>query len=343
MPTSPPSDPMTDSPPPVLTVADVQSAAQQIAGHAIQTPLLESPLLNERLGGRLLVKAECLQLGGAFKFRGAYNRISRLDEAERKAGVVAFSSGNHAQGVALAAQMLGVPATIVMPTDAPEIKLANTRAYGADVVLYDREKENRADIARALAADKGAILVPSYDDPFIIAGQGTVGLELAGQAKEIGALLDAVIAPCGGGGLISGCALALNHEISDTEIFIAEPEGFDDTARSLAAGTRLAIEPGARSFCDALLSPMPGELTFSINQKLLAGGLSVSDTQTAQAMKVAYQYLKLVVEPGGAVALAAAVSGAYDCRDKTVAVICSGGNVDADIFAEAISIDDPLA
>lgn len=343
MPTSPPSDPMTDSPPPVLTVADVQSAAQQIAGHAIQTPLLESPLLNERLGGRLLVKAECLQLGGAFKFRGAYNRISRLDKAERKAGVVAFSSGNHAQGVALAAQMLGVPATIVMPTDAPEIKLANTRAYGADVVLYDREKENRADIARALAADKGAILVPSYDDPFIIAGQGTVGLELAGQAKEIGALLDAVIAPCGGGGLISGCALALNHEISDTEIFIAEPEGFDDTARSLAAGTRLAIEPGARSFCDALLSPMPGELTFSINQKLLAGGLSVSDTQTAQAMKVAYQYLKLVVEPGGAVALAAAVSGAYDCRDKTVAVICSGGNVDADIFAEAISLDDPLA
>lgn len=282
-------------------------------------------------------------MGGAFKFRGAYNRISRLDEAERKAGVVAFSSGNHAQGVALAAQMLGVPATIVMPTDAPEIKLANTRAYGADVVLYDREKENRADIARALAADKGAILVPSYDDPFIIAGQGTVGLELAGQAKEIGALLDAVIAPCGGGGLISGCALALNHEISDTEIFIAEPEGFDDTARSLAAGTRLAIEPGARSFCDALLSPMPGELTFSINQKLLAGGLSVSDTQTAQAMKVAYQYLKLVVEPGGAVALAAAVSGAYDCRDKTVAVICSGGNVDADIFAEAISLDDPLA
>jgi threonine dehydratase len=334
---------MTDLPLPVLTVADVQSAAQQIAGHAIQTPLLESPLLNERLGGRLLVKAECLQLGGAFKFRGAYNRISRLDEAEQKAGVVAFSSGNHAQGVALAAQMLGVPATIVMPTDAPEIKLANTRAYGADVVLYDREKENRADIARALAADKGAILVPSYDDPFIIAGQGTVGLELAGQAKEIGALLDAVIAPCGGGGLISGCALALNHEISDTEIFIAEPEGFDDTARSLAAGTRLAIEPGARSFCDALLSPMPGELTFSINQKLLAGGLSVSDTQTAQAMKVAYQYLKLVVEPGGAVALAAAVSGAYDCRDKTVAVICSGGNVDADIFAEAISLDDPLA
>ncbi|HJO73714.1 MAG TPA: threonine/serine dehydratase [Rhodospirillales bacterium] len=338
MPTSPESDVPVQAP----TFADVQSAAQQIAGHAILTPLLESPLLNERLGGRLLVKAECLQLGGAFKFRGAYNRISRLDEAERKAGVVAFSSGNHAQGVALAAQMLGVPATIVMPTDAPDIKLANTRAYGADVVLYDRDKENRADIARALAADKGAILVPSYDDPFIIAGQGTVGLELAAQAKEMDARPDAVIAPCGGGGLISGCALALRHEIPDTEIYITEPDGFDDTARSLAAGTRVANEANAKSFCDALLSPMPGEMTFFINQQLLAGGFSVSDHQTAQAMKAAFQYMKLVVEPGGAVALAAALSGAYDCRDKTVAVICSGGNVDAKIFADAIMLDDPL-
>lgn len=342
MPTSPPTDPTTDPPLETPTFADVQSAAGQIAGHAILTPLLESPLLNERLGGRLLVKAECLQRGGAFKFRGAYNRISRLDDAEKKAGVVAFSSGNHAQGVALAAQMLGVPATIVMPTDAPDIKLANTRAYGADVVMYDRDKENRADIATALAAEKGAILVPSYDDPFIIAGQGTVGLELAAQAKEIDARLDAVIAPCGGGGLISGSALALAHESPDTEIYAAEPEGFDDTARSLVAGTRLANEAGAKSFCDALVLPMPGELTFSINQRLVSGGMSVSDHQTAQAMKAAFQYLKLVVEPGGAVALAAALSGAYDCRDKTVAVICSGGNVDAGIFAEALSSADPL-
>ncbi|MDA1089020.1 MAG: threonine/serine dehydratase [Proteobacteria bacterium] len=339
MPTSPVSDPLLQAP----TYADVQSAAKQIAGHAIVTPLLESPLLNERLGGRLLVKAECLQRVGAFKFRGAYNRISRLDPAERKAGVVAFSSGNHAQGIALAAQMLGVPAVIVMPTDAPEIKLANTRAYGAEVVLYNRDKEDRADIGARLATERGSTLVPSYDDPFIIAGQGTVGLELAAQARALEARLDAVIVPCGGGGLISGCALALKHESPDTEIYAAEPDGFDDTKRSLAAGERLANETGAKSFCDALILPMPGELTFSINRQHLSGGLSVSDHQTAQAMKVAFQYLKLVVEPGGAVALAAALSGAYDCRDKTVAVICSGGNVDAGIFAEAINLDDPLA
>ena len=338
MPTSPDTGPLPGTP----TFDDVQSAAKQIAGHAVRTPLLESPLLNERLGGRLLVKAECLQRVGAFKFRGAYNRISRLNEAERKAGVVAFSSGNHAQGVAMAAQMLGVPATIVMPTDAPEVKLANTRAYGADVVLYDREKEDRAEIAETLAAEKGALVVPSYDDLHIIAGQGTVGLELAQQAAEIGAGLDAVIAPCGGGGLISGCGLALKHETPDTAIYAAEPEGFDDTARSLAAGKRLAIEPGAKSFCDALVITMPGEMTFAMNQQLLAGGFSVSDQLTAQAMKVAFQYLKIVVEPGGAVALAAALSGAYDCRGKTVAVVCSGGNVDAGVFAEAINLDDPL-
>ena len=205
--TSPPPEPGPEPP----TYADVVSAAERIAGHAVVTPLLESPLLNERLGGRLLVKAECLQRSGAFKFRGAYNRISRLDDKARKAGVVAFSSGNHAQGVAMVAQMLGVPATIVMPTDAPEIKLANTRAYGAEVVLYDREKESREEIGERLAAEKGATLVPSYDDPFVIAGQGTVGLELGAQAEDMGARLDAVLIPCGGGGLSSGCALALSE------------------------------------------------------------------------------------------------------------------------------------
>ncbi len=339
MPTSPEIDPMLDAP----TFADVQSAARRIAGHAVRTPLLESPLLNERLGGRLLVKAECLQRAGAFKFRGAYNRISRLDNAALKAGVVAFSSGNHAQGVALASQILGVPAAIVMPEDAPEIKLANTRAYGAEVVLYDREKENRAEIARTLAAERGATLVPSYDDPLIIAGQGTVGLELAAQAEEMGARLAAVLIPCGGGGLSSGCALALSEIYPEAQVFSIEPDGFDDTARSLAAGERLTNEEGGRTFCDALVLPTPGELTFSINRKMLAGGLSVSDAETAQAMKAAFRYLKLVVEPGGAVALAAALSGAYDCRGKTVAVVCSGGNVDAKVFAEAIKQDDPLA
>ncbi len=331
--TSPPPEPGPEPP----TYADVVSAAERIAGHAVVTPLLESPLLNERLGGRLLVKAECLQRSGAFKFRGAYNRISRLDDKARKAGVVAFSSGNHAQGVAMVAQMLGVPATIVMPTDAPEIKLANTRAYGAEVVLYDREKESREEIGERLAAEKGATLVPSYDDPFVIAGQGTVGLELAAQAEDMGARLDAVLIPCGGCGLSSGCALALSEICPEAQVFSIEPEGFDDTARSLAAGKRLTNEAGGKTFCDALILPTPGELTFSINRRLLAGGFAVSDADVARAMKAAFECLKLVVEPGGAVALAAALSGAYDVRDKTVAVIFSGGNVDAKVFAKALA------
>ena len=335
--TSPPFESGPEPGPEPPTYADVVSAAERIAGHAVITPLLESPLLNERLGGRLLVKAECLQRSGAFKFRGAYNRISRLDDKARKAGVVAFSSGNHAQGVAMVAQMLGVPATIVMPTDAPEIKIANTLAYGAEVVFYDREKESREEIGERLAAEKGATLVPSYDDPFVIAGQGTVGMELADQAEDMGARLDAVLIPCGGGGLSSGCALALSEICPEAQVFSIEPEGFDDTARSMAAGKRLTNEPGGRTFCDALILPTPGELTFSINRRLLTGGLAVSDTDVARAMKAAFECLKLVVEPGGAVALAAALSGAYDVHDKTVAVICSGGNVDAKVFAEVLT------
>lgn len=340
MPTSP--APGADAGFVLPTYVDVLSAAEQIAGHAVRTPVLESPLLNEKLGGRLLVKAECLQLGGAFKFRGAYNRISRLSEEERKAGVVAFSSGNHAQGVALASKMLGAPAVIVMPKDAPAMKIENTRAYGAEIVLYDRASENREEIGQQLALDRGATLVPSYDDTHIIAGQGTVGLELARQVRDLGADLDAVIAPCGGGGLISGTALALSHDCPGTEIYAAEPEGFDDTVRSMAAGERLSIESGAQSFCDALLLPTPGEMTFSINKTLLKGGFAISDTDTASAMAAAFRYLKIVVEPGGAVALAAALSGAYDCRDKTVGVICSGGNVDDGVFAKAISNGDGL-
>ncbi|NQV83164.1 MAG: threonine/serine dehydratase [Rhodospirillales bacterium] len=325
------------------TYSDVCAAARQIGDRAVLTPVLESPLLNEKLGGRLLVKAECLQRAGAFKFRGAYNRISRLSADELKAGVVAFSSGNHAQGVALAAQMLGTPAVIVMPKDAPAMKIDNTRAYGAEIVLYDRASENREEIGKHLAVERGAILVPSYDDPHIIAGQGTVGLELAAQVKDIGAQMDAVIAPCGGGGLISGMALALSQDCPGVEIYAAEPQGFDDTARSLAAGERCSIEPGAQSFCDALLLPTPGELTFSINRVLLKGGLVVSDLDAARAMAAAFRYLKIVVEPGGAVALAAVLSGAFDARGKTVAVVCSGGNVDGDVFAQALSNGDGLA
>ena len=332
---------MSTSPAPEApTYDDVVAAAEQIAGHAVITPLLESPLLNEKLGGRLLVKAECLQRSGAFKFRGAYNRISRLGDEQRKAGVVAFSSGNHAQGVAMVARMLNVPAVIVMPTDAPEIKLANTRAYGAEVVMYDRETESREEIGERLAAERKATLVPSYDDPFIIAGQGTVGLEIAAQARKMDAKLDAVIVPCGGGGLISGCALALFEECPKAKLFAAEPEGFDDTVRSLAAGERLCNDQGGKTFCDALVLPTPGVLTFSINRRLLAGGFALGDAETARAMKAAFQYLKLVVEPGGAVALAAALTGAYDCRGKTVSVVCSGGNVDPGVFAAALGADE---
>ncbi len=329
----------TSPAPKAPTYDDVVAAAERIAGHAVTTPLLESPLLNEKLGGRLLVKAECLQLSGAFKFRGAYNRISRLNAEERKAGVVAFSSGNHAQGVAMVARMLGVPAVIVMPTDAPKIKLANTRAYGAEVVIYDRETESREEIGERLAAERGSTLVPSYDDPYIIAGQGTVGLELASQARDLEAKLDAVIAPCGGGGLISGCALALAEECPEAEIYIAEPEGFDDTARSLAAGERLSNEPGGKTFCDALILPTPGEMTFSINRRLLTAGFSVGDADVASAMKAAFGFFKLVVEPGGAIALAAVLNGGYDVRGKTVAVVCSGGNVDPGVFAAALGAD----
>ena len=324
------------------TYIDVLSAAKQISDYAICTPVLESPQLNEMLGGRLLVKAECLQLAGSFKFRGAYNRISRLSKKERSSGVVAFSSGNHAQGVALASKILCVPAVIVMPKDAPPLKIENTRAYGAEIVLYDRALENREEISQKLAKERNATLVPSYDDPYIISGQATVGLEIAKQVKELGVDLDALIAPCGGGGLISGIALAFSHDCPNVDIFAAEPEGFDDTIRSLIAGKRLSIYGKYNTFCDSLMLPTPGKITFSINKELLTGGFAMGDTDTARAMAVAFRYLKIVVEPGGAVALATVLSRAYDCRDKTVCVVCSGGNVDKHMFIESIGKGDGL-
>ena len=316
----------------IPTIADVREAAGRLKGHALSTPLVESPLLNDRLGGRILVKAEMLQYAGAFKFRGAFNRLSQLDEAERKRGVVAYSSGNHAQGVAVVARMLDVPALIVMPKTAPAIKVENTRAYGAEVVLYDPATESREEIGGTLAEERGATLVPPYDDPDIISGQGTVGLELVAQAGERDAVLDALLIPCGGGGLTAGCALALSGESPGTAVYGVEPAGFDDTAKSLAAGKRIFNSPGAKSICDALPHPTPGEITFEINRRLLAGCLVVGDDLTAEAMRVAMTHLKLVVEPGGAVALAAALSGTFDCRGKTVGVVCSGGNVDPALF-----------
>lgn len=322
----------------IPSITDVEDAARRLEGHAVVTPLLESRLLNDRAGGRILVKAEPLQRTGSFKFRGAYNRLSRLGPDERRRGVVAYSSGNHAQGVAYAAALLGIPATIIMPADAPAIKVRNTKAYGATVVSYDRYTENREAVGGRIAAERGATIVPPYDDPDIIAGQGTIGLEIAAQAAAIGVQLDAVLVCCGGGGLVSGTALALNARLPGVPVYAVEPADFDDTARSLKSGKREANAPDARSICDALLSPSPGELTFALNARLLTGGLTVSDKEVFAAMAAAFTDLKLVVEPGGAVALAAALSGKIPVAGRTIAVVCSGGNVDPETFAKALAI-----
>jgi threonine dehydratase len=331
----PPETPPPETP---LGPDDVTEAAATLAGKAVVTPLLESALLNERLGFRLLVKPEMLQRTGSFKFRGAYNRMARIPEADRARGVVAFSSGNHAQGVAAAARAFGVAATIVMPADAPSIKIRNTREWGAKVVLYDRRTEDREAIGDRIAAETGATLVRPYDDRFVMAGQGTIGLEIADQAEALGARLGAVVAPCGGGGMIAGIATALASRRPGLAVWAAEPEGFDDTRRSLAAGRRLANEPGAATACDALMAPTPGELTFAVNARLLAGGVAVSEDEVRHAMAICFEFLKLVVEPGGAVALAAALAGRVrPGSGEALAVVCSGGNVDPASFREALS------
>ncbi len=319
------------------TVAEVKAARDRIAGAAVRTPLLESILLNKKLGGRLLVKPECLQKTGSFKFRGAYNKLSALTDEEKSCGVVAFSSGNHAQGVAAAASLLDIDATIIMPADAPAIKLANTRAYGATVVTYDRYSENREEIGNALAKEKGAVLVAPYDDRYVMAGQGTIGYEVAEQAKALNALPDAVLVCCGGGGLTSGTALALSDAMPNTPVYSVEPDAFDDTKRSLESGARESVPAEARSICDALLAPTPGRLTFAINKNLLTGGLAVSDDEVRNAMRVAFTDLKLVAEPGGAVALAAVLSGKIDIKNKTIVAVISGGNVDPSLFAEILA------
>ena len=316
---------------------EVQAAARRLADVVRRTPLLASTSLDELLGGRILLKLESLQRTGSFKFRGAYNRLVQLDEAARRRGVVAFSSGNHAQGVAAAAKLLAMTATIVMPANAPAIKLANTRALGAEVVLYDRFTGDREQIARRIVAERGATLVPAYDDPQVIAGQGTVGLELMQQAAELGIVPDQVLVPCSGGGLVSGTALAVRTLSPAAAIYGVEPEAFDDTRRSLAAGTLLKNAPEARSICDALQSSPPGRLTFAINRELLTGILTVSDAEVEAAMARAFRDLKLVVEPGGAVALAALLSGKIPAGGRVTAVVLSGGNVDAATFIAALT------
>ena len=313
-------------------IGEIRAAAARLDGHAVRTPLLQSEALSRRVGGRLLIKAEPLQKTGSFKYRGAFNFIAQMTAEEKKRGVVAFSSGNHAQGVALAATEAGCPAIVVMPADAPALKIARTRAFGAEVVLYDRWREDREAIARTIVQERGTVLIPPFDHPRIIAGQGTVGLEAADQARALGLPVDTFVVCCGGGGLTAGSATAVSDAFPEALLYAAEPEAFDDTARSLRAGERLDIVPGGTSFCDALLGRL-GELTFAVNRRLLSGVALVSDAEVAEAMRAAFLELKVVVEPGGAVALAAVLSGKVDCRDRTVLVVLSGGNVDPAQFA----------
>jgi threonine dehydratase len=319
------------------TFVDVQAAARRLEGVVVRTPLLENARLNAQLGGRLFVKAECLQRTGSFKLRGAYNFLASMDEADRRKGVVGWSSGNHAQGLAEAARLLGMKATIVMPADAPALKVANTRASGAEIVLYDRVKESREEIGLGIAKKTGATVVPPYDHPWILTGQGTAGLELAEQAKAIGVTLDAVAAPCSGGGLATGVALGVKGISPSTTVHAGEPEAFDDLARSLRSGKKEKNEKLSGSICDALLAPTPGDVTFPLAQKVLGPGLVVTDEEVMDAMETAFREFKIVVEPGGAVALAAALAGKLAVKGRAVAVICSGGNVDHATFARALS------
>lgn len=318
----------------MIEVADIERAAERLQGISVRTPILQSFELNQVSAGKVLIKPECLQVTGSFKIRGAYNRLSQLTPEQASHGVVAWSSGNHAQGVAAAGAMLKIRTTIVMPEDAPRAKLENTKRLGGEVVTYDRYTGDRELIAKTIAAERNAALVPSYDHEHIIAGQGTVGLELAEDSLAIGLPPDQVLIPCGGGGLSSGTALALKSRLPKVDVYAVEPADFDDTARSFAAGERLRVDDAARSICDALQTPMPGELTFALNQRLLSGVLTVTDAEVRSAIRFAFKHLKLVVEPGGAVALAAILSGKLDTAGKTTAVVLSGGNIDVDLFAE---------
>ncbi|MEW6643567.1 MAG: threonine/serine dehydratase [Pseudomonadota bacterium] len=326
---------MTDSLP--VTSADIDAAAEVLAPYAVRTPLIASPALDALTGGRVFLKAEVLQRTGSFKFRGAFNKIAAIPQAARSAGVVAFSSGNHAQGVAAAAQLLGMRATIVMPSDAPLSKRERTAGYGAEVVLYDRLREDREAIARGIAAERGAALVPPYDDAAIIAGQGTAAKEACEDLAARGLAPDIVVAPASGGGLIAGTAIATRARFPQATIMTAEPEGFDDHARSFASGHREPHRAEGATICDALMATIPGEITFAINQRLVSRGVTASDAEVGAAVAFAFRELKLVVEPGGAVALAALLAGRIDARGRTLIVVLSGGNVDADMFARLIT------
>jgi threonine dehydratase len=320
-----------------VSSADIDAAARVLAPFAVRTPLVSSPALDERTGARVFLKPEMLQRTGSFKFRGAFNKLSSIPLAARGGGVVAFSSGNHAQGVAHAAQILNMQATIVMPVDAPLSKRQRTKAFGAEVVLYDRDREDREAIARDIAGKRGATLVRPYDDPFVIAGQGTVGREIAEDMAALGIAPDIVVAPASGGGLIAGVATAIKARYPQAMVMSGEPEGFDDHARSLRAGKREPHHAEGRTICDALMATIPGEITFAINSRLLTQGITASDAEVGTAVAFAFRDLKLVVEPGGAVGLAALLAGRIDARGKNVVIVLSGGNVDADLYARLIN------
>jgi threonine dehydratase len=320
-----------------VNLADIDLAANVVAPYAVRTPLLSFPVLNEAAGTRVFLKPEMLQRTGSFKFRGAFNKLSSIPHARRGGGVVAFSSGNHAQGVAAAARILNMQATIVMPSDAPLSKRERTKSYGAEVVLYDRDREDREAIARDIAERRGATLVPPYDDPFVIAGQGTVGREIAEDMAALGLVPEIVVAPASGGGLIAGVATAVKARVPRATLIVAEPEAYDDHRCSLRAGKREPHAASGRTICDALMATIPGELTFAINSKLLSHGVTASDNEVGAAVAFAFRELKLVVEPGGAVGLAALLAGRIESGGRNVVIVLSGGNIDADLFARLIA------
>ena len=322
----------------MTNIALIRAAAERLNGHARRTPLLSSPFLDEIAGRRVLVKPECLQHTGSFKYRGARSAVSALDDATRAKGVIAFSSGNHAQGVALAAREYGVPAVVIMPEDAPKMKIDNTRALGAEVVLYDRTSgESREALGDALTAERGLTLIRPYDEPQVIAGQGTTGLEIAEQARAQGVEQADVLVCCGGGGLTSGIALALEADAPGLRARPCEPEDFDDATRSLIAGEHRSNAKPSGSICDAIVTPTPGEITFPIMKRLCGPGLVVTEDECLQTMALAFQRLKLVVEPGGAVALAAALFRKGQIDGDAVLCTISGGNVDTMMFERALT------
>ncbi len=318
-------------------ISMIEAARNRIGNEAVRTPLMSSPFLDEIAGRKVFVKAECLQRTGSFKFRGGWSAVSALEPEVRQRGVIAFSSGNHAQGVALAASLHGIPSVIIMPQDAPRIKVENTRAYGAEIVLFDRSKDDRDAIGATISAERGLTLIRPFDEPLVIAGQGTVGLEIAEQGKEAGIEEAEVLVPCGGGGLTSGVALALKAKAPNYKVRTCEPENFDDVARSLNSGRIERNAALSGSICDAIITPQPGNITFPILVTLCGKGIAVSEEEALRAMVLAFQRLKIVVEPGGAVALAAALFHADQLEAETVIAVASGGNVDADIMAAALS------